>query len=211
MDIIKFKLFYDPNARLHADIIINGQNLAARLMREEHRLVYQGKIDGVWTYGYAGLPPEELVEDLFKYENPDILGAKDWDGYGYRVIRVTTHETENSIIWSDIRSPRRRVPSLSRESFLNDNLCQEELSKSKVGLHFPTPHFEFDKKQYYQAIGKLIEETVNREAETAEDLVRFVPWINKVKVNNQWMDEQWMDELFCQNKKYYQKNIKFYV
>ena len=144
LDNIKFDFFYggvygDPESL----ILINGKNLANLIVKEEHKLLSQGKIH--FASGYRGLPPERLLQNLFyKHENPNIIWAGTKECFYYHdwwwEIELKCHETQNSIIWDHFRI----------------RISQEKSSNPTMEYGFPylefSFYFEFDKKQYYQAL-----------------------------------------------------------
>jgi hypothetical protein len=77
----------------------------------------------------AGREVHYFLNAILISKNPDILTDGEWcEEYWSGLVKINIHETENSVIWENVRG------------------FEKQYYKS----------FEFDKKQYYKEIGRLI-------------------------------------------------------
>ncbi|GHT52573.1 hypothetical protein AGMMS49982_13180 [Bacteroidia bacterium] len=157
MDTIKFKLFEDPIGGIHADILVNGTSLPT-MIAEQEKILYEHKIMDEFSGKYAGLPPDDLLEQLLSSDTPAILGDTDWAEYGYKLIWINTYSTDNSIVWDDFSNPRRVLNVEERKRAFDLGNPLDPISR--IGLDFPSLRFEFDKEQYDAEIKKLINNTL---------------------------------------------------
>jgi hypothetical protein len=208
MDTIRFKL--DKYEENRINIFINGQNLIRFVEKQEIQM-------GMAIGSYGGLNSGKLLEELFNQENPYVLACG--CHHGCLEFRVTIREAEKSIIWEDFDNPGKLKKPRNREDLL---LCNPpEMDASNVGVEYPSLHFEFEKKQYYKAIWKLLglEEMSDwylsllmTELAIRQHLLLYR--FNKkiaVLMNKQLVDKELIEEEFFRSKKYNRKKIKFFV
>ena len=189
MDKIKFDFAYCPTfGTLYSVISVNGQDLAELIEKEEQELLSNGKIGFVSKY--EGVPPNELLKGLLsKNEWIVILCHREY--YYYLVVYVTCLETQNSIIWNDIQNPRRRKFGLPLSSFL-DGIIPKNIPTDNTGLGYSF-HFEFDKKQYYQAIGYFIGKLID----ASYDIEKLIPCLSIIetkRINSKGLQKAMLEE-----------------
>ena len=189
MDKIEFDFAYCPTfGTLYPVISVNGQDLAKLIEKEEQNLLSNGKIGFVRKY--EGVPPDELLKGL--------MSKKDWivilchaEYYYYPVVYTTCLETPSSIIWNDMQNPRRRKIGLPLSSFL-DGIIPDNIPADNTGLEYSF-HFEFDKKQYYQAIGDFIGKLID----AGYDVEKLIPCLNIIeakRVNSKGLNKAMLEE-----------------
>lgn len=207
MDIVKFRLFKNPNGHPHANIYINGKNLANMIAKNERLLYKQQTIDFLWHYGYVGLPPFRLLKNLLFRERADIMGDGDWDEYdGCSTCSATIIETENTIIWTDLTHSSRRKKRESRKNLLDG--LPLKYGEENTGLDYSDLHFEFDKKQYFNEIRELFKMVIENYGEETQSLLLQYGFVDVQKGDDREEIEEFINLLSCFINRAKEMNIK---
>jgi len=229
LDVIEFKLNTKLDDKLPymsceaIDIYINEKNLLNSIYKQEKRFL-ESKMSFLKGRGvekpakvlYSGRHPGDLVYDLIPSDYNDIesyISIYNWYcDYRYAMWVTSVSTQNNTVVWKDFGSRRLWMPITKTEfwdGFLGSGV---DYSKYGDGIDDYQLLFEFDKKQYCNAVANLMHYYFGRGYEHYQpyEYTKVMrQFINRYFINNQYIDAVAFDEQFNPHKKRNRKRYKF--
>ena len=152
-DTIKLDFTYCPDDdeycyfRSSITVILDENSDIAKLIAKEKRVLSSNGETG-FKNSYIMNPGELLLTLLESTVLLFVVRDLKTDGFG--MLLLSCYETQNSIVWTTANIPKPRYFPLNI-SFGVDDFPEI----------FPTVHFEFDKKQYYQELNDFVDKMLD--------------------------------------------------
>ena len=173
---------YEDRYKSTITIIVNENSNIAKLIAKEKRVLSNGEIGFVSSFC---MEPESLLKILLE-RSPLGLVLRYIETGGFHLLDLSWLETQNSIIWNNTLIPKRDKFPLFMGFPIDENFPK----KIKTSVF----HFEFDKKQYYQALSDFIDKMLDSPNCDKDYVIPVVNVFNAKKINSERLNEVLLEE-----------------